>query len=69
MVSPFFTKVICMELCKYAKNISTPIFCNVLCTKTNEQCGMYRYCGQINAPIMNDTYNKYGCVIEKENEI
>lgn len=65
MVSPFFTKVIYMELCKYAKDVSTPIVCNVMCTILNEQCGMYRFCGQIAAPIMNDTYNKYGCNVER----
>lgn len=64
-VSPFFTKVIYMELCKYAKDVSTPIVCNVMCTILNEQCGMYRFCGQIAAPIMNDTYNKYGCNVER----
>lgn len=64
-VSPFFTKVIYMELCKYAKDVSTPIVCNVMCTVLNEQCGMYRFCGQIAAPIMNDTYNKYGCNVER----
>ena len=26
---------------------------------------MYRFCGQIAAPIMNDTYNKYGCNVER----
>ena len=54
-----------MELCKYAKDVSTPIVCNVMCTILNEQCGMYRFCGQIAAPIMNDTYNKYGCNVER----
>lgn len=54
-----------MELCKYAKDVSTPIVCNVMCTVLNEQCGMYRFCGQIAAPIMNDTYNKYGCNVER----
>lgn len=58
-----------MELCKYAKNISTAILCNVICTKVNDQCGMYRYCGQIGGPIMTDTYNKYGCNIERGCEI
>ena len=65
MVSPYFTKVRIMTLCKYAKNISTAILCNVICTKINDQCGMYRYCGQIGGPIMTDTYNKYGCNIER----
>ena len=54
-----------MGLCKYAKDVSTPIVCNVMCTILNEQCGMYRFCGQIAAPIMNDTYNKYGCNVER----
>ena len=54
-----------MELCKYAKDVSTPIVCNVMCTILNEQCGMYRFCCQIAAPIMNDTYNKYGCNVER----
>ena len=54
-----------MELCKYAKDVSTPIVCNEMCTILNEQCGMYRFCGQIAAPIMNDTYNKYGCNVER----
>ena len=54
-----------MELCKYAKDVSTPIVCNVMCTILNEQCGMYRFCGKIAAPIMNDTYNKYGCNVER----
>ncbi len=54
-----------MKLCKYAKDVSTPIVCNVMCTILNEQCGMYRFCGQIAAPIMNDTYNKYGCNVER----
>lgn len=65
MVSPFFTKVKNMKLCKYAKNVSTAILCNVICTKINDQCGMYRFCGQIGGPIMTDTYNKYGCNIER----
>lgn len=54
-----------MGLCKYANDISTAILCNVFCKITNEQCGMYRFCGQIGKPIMNDIYNKYGCNIEK----
>lgn len=54
-----------MSLCKYANDISTAILCNVFCKITNEQCGMYRFCGQIGKPIMNDIYNKYGCNIEK----
>lgn len=52
-------------LCEYAIDRSVGLSVNVVCSKTQEFCGMIRYCSAERRPVMNSNYYKYGCKIKQ----
>lgn len=52
-------------MCPFAIEKSGFMYVSVICKIKNDNCGMWRYCPALNKPIMNDTYNKFGCMIQK----
>lgn len=55
-------------LCKYAIDKSNILSMRVHCSLTNDLCYNCRYCPQLKKPTMTDSYLRYGCTYEKNND-
>lgn len=55
-----------LKLCEYAKDNSTGITVDVVCTLVSQPCGMIRYCTERMCPVMNGTYTRHGCKIKEK---
>lgn len=54
------------QLCEFAIDKSIGLSVNVICSKTQEFCGMIRYCSMERRPVMNSNYFKYGCKLKQQ---